>query len=406
MELVAIVAVTAIVAGSVAALVARRFTTLSIAQAMGLDPGADPGAEHRRVMQEALQQQAVTQTHSDLLQLSLDALMSGVIVTDLSGKVLAQNNLATAIAPRAHEQALLRSAATELLALAAQGEPAERELAIFGPPPRTLFIHAAPVNKDDVPIGALAVIDDVSEHYRVEKTRRDFVANLSHELRTPVGAASLLGEMLVDEDEAHVRQQLTNRLIIETDRMTATIDDLLELSRIESTEQTYDHVVDLQPLFDEALARTRVAAETKHVTVASILPSDPIVMAGNRDQLLTAVVNLVENAIKYSSAGDLVSVRARADDDIVYLVVQDTGRGIPSRDVDRIFERFYRVDKSRGSETGGTGIGLSIVRHVALNHGGTVAVTSYEGDGSTFTMELPLIVPAQPAEISPNLEVT
>ena len=134
------------------------------------------------------------------------------------------------------------------------------------------------------------------------------------------------------------------------------------------------------------------------IEVGSIGPNEPIMTSGNRDQLVTALVNLVENAIKYSSAGDSISVRSRADNDEITLVVQDSGRGIPARDLDRIFERFYRVDRARESTTGGTGIGLSIVRHVAINHGGTVVVTSFEGDGSTFTMTLPRSVPQNSPE--------
>jgi two-component system sensor histidine kinase SenX3 len=254
-------------------------------------------------------------------------------------------------------------------------------------------VQAFPIADAGQTIGALAVIEDVSEHHRIDKTRRDFVANLSHELRTPVGAVSLLGEMLVDEPDVAVRKQLTDRLLIEADRMSATIDDLLELSRIESATQSYDEPVHMQAVVKEALARTRVAAEKSEIQIASIGPDEPMMLTGNRDQLVTALVNLVENAIKYSSAGGSVSVRSRADNDMITLAVQDSGRGIPARDLDRVFERFYRVDRARESSTGGTGIGLSIVRHVALNHGGTVQVTSFEGDGSTFTMTLPRTAP-------------
>ena len=116
-------------------------------------------------------------------------------------------------------------------------------------------------------------------------------------------------------------------------------------------------------------------------------------MSANPDQLLSALVNLIDNAVKYSEPGDSVSVRSYLDDDVVALIVQDTGRGIPARDIDRIFERFYRVDRSRDTTTGGTGIGLSIVRHVALAHGGTVGVESVEGEGSTFRLDLPVVVP-------------
>lgn len=389
MAMVAAILITAVIVGGAAFATSRWLAGNALGREFGVPPGQDVAEHLRRRLAEADNRAQRAEDERELLRLSLDALTSGVVVADARGTVLIKNRLAVDTTDRPHEQTLIDSAVTELLTSAAQGSRLDREVEIFGPPPRRMLINAVPIAIDDVVVGSLAVIDDVTEHYRIEKTRRDFVANLSHELRTPVGAASLLGEMLVDEGDAEVRQQLTDRLIIETDRMTATIDDLLELSRIESDEQIYDEQVVVQSLVEETLARTRTAAEDKNVNVGSVLPSELITMSGNRGQLLTALVNLVENAIKYSSDGDSVSVRARLEDSLVYLTVQDTGRGIPARDLHRIFERFYRVDRSRDSTTGGTGIGLSIVRHVALNHGGTVDVTSFEGEGSTFTMALP-----------------
>ncbi len=396
--LLAAITVTVVVAAAIAVRITQQATRSALLQAMGGRPGNDPVDEHHRLLQDAARQTFEASARVDLLQLSLDALTSGVVVTDGDGQVLVKNRQAGAVTDRPHEQSLVEAALTELLASALQGDRVERELEVFGPPSRMLFVHAVPITADGQMIGALAVIEDVSEHHRIDKTRRDFVANLSHELRTPVGAVSLLGEMLVDEPDSAVRKQLTDRLLIEADRMSATIDDLLELSRIESTTQSYDEPIHMQTVVDEALERTRVAAEMAEIEVGSIGPDEPIMTSGNRDQLVTALVNLVENAIKYSSAGDSISVRSRADNDEITLVVQDSGRGIPARDLDRIFERFYRVDRARESTTGGTGIGLSIVRHVAMNHGGTVVVTSFEGDGSTFTMTLPRSVPQNSPE--------
>ncbi|MFT5268708.1 MAG: two-component system sensor histidine kinase SenX3 [Minisyncoccia bacterium] len=396
--LLAAITVTVVFAAAIAVRVTQQATRSALLQAMGGRPGNDPVDEHHRLLQDATRQTSEASARVDLLQLSLDALTSGVVVTDGDGQVLVKNRQAGAVTDRPHEQSLVEAALTELLASALQGDRVERELEVFGPPSRMLFVHAVPITADGQMIGALAVIEDVSEHHRIDKTRRDFVANLSHELRTPVGAVSLLGEMLVDEPDSAVRKQLTDRLLIEVDRMSVTIDDLLELSRIESTTQSYDEPIHMQTVVDEALERTRVAAEMAEIEVGSIGPNEPIMTSGNRDQLVTALVNLVENAIKYSSAGDSISVRSRADNDEITLVVQDSGRGIPARDLDRIFERFYRVDRARESTTGGTGIGLSIVRHVAINHGGTVVVTSFEGDGSTFTMTLPRSVPQNSPE--------
>jgi len=390
MGIVAAVAITAVLVSVIVAQVVRRQTRARVTDGIGGRKGADPVAEHERLLREAVQGRQDAETRRDLLQLSFNALSSGVVVTGPGGKVLARNQLAADANQSAHERTLIDAAIKDLLAESQQRGRTERELEIFGPPNRMLALHAVPITADGERVGSLAVIDDITELHRTDKTRRDFVANLSHELRTPVGAASLLGEMLVEEVDPEVRRQLTERLLVETARMTTTIDDLLALSRIESAEQPYDETVRAHALVNEALDRTRVAAETKGVEVAAVVSDQEASITGNHDQLLTALVNLVENAIKYSSPGDSVTVRAHGDANEIQLVVQDTGRGIPARDLDRIFERFYRVDRSRDSATGGTGIGLSIVRHVALNHGGTVEVSSFEGEGSTFTMALPV----------------
>ena len=390
MAIVLAIASTAMVVAIAATLITARVVRASVNKAIGGVEGADPVDEHRRILAHSDQATAAAAARSDLLRLSLDALTSGVIVTDHAGKVLVRNRLASEVSTRSHEKTLIEATAAQLLAQAVGGRRAEREVAVFGPPSRTLFVHAVPISVNGQVIGALAVIDDVSEHHRIEKTRRDFVANLSHELRTPVGAVSLLAEMLVDEPDDETRRQLLDRTLIETERMAATLDDLLELSRIESNTESYVDEIVVQALLDEAVERTLVQAQSSGVELGAVAPNEPIKLRGNRQQLLTALVNLVENAVKYSSKGDSVSVRARLDDETVALVVQDTGRGIPARDLDRIFERFYRVDRSRDAATGGTGIGLSIVRHVALNHGGQVSVESWEGEGSTFTMTLPL----------------
>jgi two-component system sensor histidine kinase SenX3 len=389
------IAVTAVVVAAATAAWIRRTTRDAIASAIGARPGANPVEEHRRLLAEASERADGADARARLLDLALDGLASGVVITDGAGTVIVRNQVAGEMSAQSHVQTLVEAACDELAATALQGESAERELEVSGPPPRTLLLQAAPIRGHGGVDGTLVVFDDVTDSRRIDSTRRDFVANLSHELRTPIGAISLLSEMLADEDDGDTRATLTERLVIETGRMSDTIDGLLELSRIESNSQSYDDAVVVQRLLDDAVARTRVAAESKSVTVTTVLGSETLAMRGNADQLLSAVVNLVENAIKYSDPGDRVTVRAGLGGEPggsrqVVIKVQDTGRGIPQRDLDRIFERFYRVDRSRDSETGGTGIGLSIVRHVALNHGGSVDVESFEGDGSTFTISVPL----------------
>lgn len=399
------VVVTAITVAAITAFATRRVTERSIVKAIDGRPGADPVRAHRRQLDAAEGQVTQAQERADQLALSLEALTSGVIIADDSGNVIARNRLAREATARSHEQTLVDATVTELIDAATSGTAGDREVEIFGPPGRTLSIHAAPIIRAGQVLGALAVIDDVTDQHRVEKIRRDFVANLSHELRTPIGALSLLAEMVQDETDADTRARLNSRILAETARLEQTIQDLLELSRIESDTDRFDETIVVQDLVADAIARVRVRADAANVAVGAIVPPEPLTMLGNLDQLTSCLVNLLENAVKYSDAHDTVSVRARVDGADMHLAVQDTGRGIPARDLDRIFERFYRVDRSRDATTGGTGIGLSIVRHVALNHGGSVTVDSFEGEGTTFTVILPLVT-AQPAPARPASEIT
>jgi two-component system, OmpR family, sensor histidine kinase SenX3 len=218
--------------------------------------------------------------------------------------------------------------------------------------------------------------------------RTDFVTNISHELKTPVGAIAVLAEALMDETETDVVHRLADLLVEESHRAVRTIDDLLKLSQIESVRPG-DTPVSLTSVVQSAIARGRVVDGGRGVEISTFDAPDDLWIRGDERQLLSAVGNLVENAVKYSQPGDVVQVRTRVDDTAVEVMVADQGIGIPSRDLDRVFERFYRVDKARSRETGGTGLGLSIVRHVATNHGGEVLVSSQEGEGSTFVLRLP-----------------
>jgi len=218
--------------------------------------------------------------------------------------------------------------------------------------------------------------------------RSDFVTNISHELKTPVGAVAVLAEALVDESDPSVIQRLSEHLVEEAHRAVQTIDDLLKLSEIESTRPG-DDIIDLRNVVQSAVARGRAVDGGRGVEISSTETVDQVLLRGDERQLVSAVGNLVENAVKYSHAGDVVEVCTHVDADAVEVTVADRGIGIPTRDLGRVFERFYRVDKARSRDTGGTGLGLSIVRHVATNHGGEVLVTSQEGEGSTFVLRLP-----------------
>jgi two-component system sensor histidine kinase SenX3 len=237
--------------------------------------------------------------------------------------------------------------------------------------------------------GALAVIEDVSERRRLEAVRRDFVANISHELKTPVGALGVLAETIASETDTRVIRRLAGRMTGEAIRVGRIVDDLLALSRIEAEEQQLRESLSVKDLISEAVDRVESLADRAGITVDAESVGRRHTVRGDRRQLVSALTNLLENACKYSDGGSTVWLSSSTDGTAVSIAVRDEGIGIPSRDLERVFERFYRVDRARSRDTGGTGLGLAIVRHVAGNHGGDVSVESREGEGSTFTLRLP-----------------
>jgi two-component system sensor histidine kinase SenX3 len=235
------------------------------------------------------------------------------------------------------------------------------------------------------------LLDDVTETRRLEAVRRDFVANVSHELKTPVGALTLLAEAVQDAaDDPEAIRRFAGRMQHEGTRLGRLVAELIELSRLQGAEPLPTRaVVDVDDVVAEAVDRTRLAADSAGITVVSG-GQGRLSVCGNEGQLVTALVNLVDNAIAYSPAGTRVAVGTRRRDGNVEISVSDQGIGIPERDLERVFERFYRSDPARSRATGGTGLGLAIVKHIATNHGGGVSVWSVEGSGSTFTLRLPV----------------
>jgi two-component system sensor histidine kinase SenX3 len=271
-----------------------------------------------------------------------------------------------------------------------EGVVPSRSIDLFGPPRRTLQIRAVRLHDGPRRLGVVVVIDDVTDRRRLEAVRRDFVANISHELKTPIGALGLLAETLLSEDDPAVASRLAERMLSEAFRVGRTIDDLLELSRIEADEEARRDDVAVQRFIAEAADRVHPAAEQQDIQIEVDEPPARLTVAGDRRQLVSATYNLLENAVKYSEPGSVIQVRSRTDGRWVDVIVEDHGMGIPRRDLERVFERFYRVDRARSRETGGTGLGLAIVRHIANNHAGEVSVESTEGEGSTFTLRLPV----------------
>lgn len=326
------------------------------------------------------------------LESALDCLPGGVLVADATGAVVFRNAIAGEFHEARHGEALVEAAVGELLALAAAGDSGDRTLDLFGPPRRTIVVAAAPLLGDDGnPLGGVAWVDDVTERRRLEDVRRDFVANISHELKSPVGALSLLAETLLSETDPEVAQRLAERMVLEASRVADTIDDLLVLSRIEASadEQPPAHPVEVGEVVSEAIDRLRPAADRRGIAIGVEGVEPSLRILADPRQVVSALYNLLDNAAKYSDEGSVVEVTTAVGDGCVDLVVTDTGIGIPARDVERVFERFYRVDGARSRQTGGTGLGLAIVRHVAVNHGGEVLVESRLGEGSSFTLRLP-----------------
>jgi two-component system sensor histidine kinase SenX3 len=320
---------------------------------------------------------------STLVTSAVDHLEVGVVVATEPNRVVYRNAAANAYSGT-HIGVLVDDNLTSIIDEAVAGRNTARVVELQGPPKTWLAINA-----DSIPGGgAVAMIQDIGERVRIDAMRTDFVTNISHELKTPVGAVAVLAEALIDETDPEVIKRLAGHLVEEAHRAADTIDDLLKLSQIESARPG-DTVVNLTAVVQAAIARGRAVDGGRGVEITSFDTPDDVLIRGDERQLISAVGNLVENAVKYSQPGDVVQVRIRVDDVAVELMVADQGIGIPSRDIGRVFERFYRVDKARSRETGGTGLGLSIVRHVATNHGGEVLVSSQEGEGSTFVLRLP-----------------
>ena len=330
----------------------------------------------------------------NLAQSSLNSLKVGVLVLDGDDNPVLAN-------PAAREMGLIRSpsdAHSIVRTLAAQTRRSGliRVIELDIPRPNSdgepLGVHVRAV---DIGGGYVAVeAADVTEAHRVERVRRDFVANVSHELKTPVGALQLLSEALQDAisgDDADLAAvgRFAERIRHESARLGRLVSELLELSRLQGGEPLPQREpCSVDRIIAEVIDRSRTAAAAKDIELR-VVGTRGMTAYGNESQLVTAITNLVENAITYSHDHTRVDVIVGNGDRAVQISVRDEGIGIEPRDLDRIFERFYRADRARSRSTGGTGLGLAIVKHIATNHGGRVEVASTVGEGSTFTLRLP-----------------
>ncbi|MBD8868366.1 sensor histidine kinase [Nocardioides donggukensis] len=269
------------------------------------------------------------------------------------------------------------------------GQIRETELVIARSPggqARHVTARVAPLGTRQV----LVLVEDRTRERRVEAIRRDFVANVSHELKTPVGAIRLLAEAVQDASEdPEAVERFAGRMITESDRLSRLVQQIIELSRLQGDNPLDEpSPVPLDSVVATAVDATAIDAQHRGISV--VTSGDPgLEVLGNQEQVTVAIGNLVANAVAYSPDRSSVLVATRAHEQSVEISVTDQGIGIPAGEIDRIFERFYRIDPARHRSTGGTGLGLSIVKHVAATHGGDIRVWSVEGQGSTFTLTLP-----------------
>jgi two-component system sensor histidine kinase SenX3 len=335
---------------------------------------------------------------SVLLQRLMHSSHSAIVILNEFGDVVLHN-------PRAIELGVVRNRRVDAHTKKAAelvretGEPVEIELS----PAQRVGLGRGPeaVRGEIRPLGdGFMAIDaaDESEAVRLEATRRDFVANVSHELKTPVGAMALLAEAVLDSaDDPEAVRRFTGKILHEATRLGTLVTELIALSRLQGAERLPElNAVEVDAVVRDALSRSQPSQDTTGIAIATDRDSR-LLVEGDRTLLVTALANLLENAVAYSPPGSPVSISRRQVGKFVEIAVTDRGIGIPEDEQQRVFERFYRLDKARSRATGGTGLGLAIVKHVAANHGGEVKLWSRPGTGSTFTLRIPAHNGSEPA---------
>jgi two-component system phosphate regulon sensor histidine kinase PhoR len=338
--------------------------------------------------------------HAERLQTVLSSMAEGVLAVGPDKSILLANDAARQLldfaTPDARGRSLLavtrsrpvQDAYTRALLTA---EPVIQEFDAPGPIRRKLAVRATRLPGDPCP-GVVVVLHDMTELRRLESLRRELVANVSHELKTPLAAIKGYAETLrlgAINDQDH-NLHFVRRIEEQADRLHKMILDILQIARVESGQESFEFCdVSVSDLLRQCADQFGAAAAVKQIELAIDSPGEPLTVYADHEGVQTILSNLIDNAIKYTPAGSRVAVQARQCGSLIVLEVADTGVGIPEQHLDRIFERFYRVDKARSSELGSTGLGLSIVKHLAQAFGGSVSVESQPGRGSTFRVELP-----------------
>jgi two-component system phosphate regulon sensor histidine kinase PhoR len=413
--------VAAVFALGIGLVVARRVTArlASVTEAAELIAGGSYGRRVDSVSQDEIgmlasafnrmaaqleeRVQTISEDRTKLLTI-LGGMVEGVVAVDTEQHVLHLNAAAGRILQVMPGETLGKpiwqvtrvrhvSEAIEEVLRDAREVTGELDLEVEGQP-RVVELHGAPLqNGAGGLVGAVLVLHDVTELRRLETVRQDFVANVSHELKTPITAIRGLIESILDHDDmpAETRSSFLGKIQNQSSRLSLLVTDLLTLARLESADGVVDPApLDLRDPVQASVANFRSGAEEKGVGLHQEVPDRPVRVSGDAEALELVVNNLLDNALKYTPEGGRIQVRLRAEDGNAVLEVVDTGIGIAREHHDRIFERFYRVDKARSREVGGTGLGLSIVKHVCRAHGASISVESAVASGSTFSVILPL----------------
>jgi two-component system, OmpR family, phosphate regulon sensor histidine kinase PhoR len=387
---------------------AQRFARGELDSPLSVDGSDEIGALAEALNEMALQLddriRTITRQHNEQ-EAVLASMVEGVLAVDLDERILRINQAAaqllgvesTAVQGRRLQEVIRKADVQRFVAetLASQ-QSREGEIALRGTDERFLQAHGTMLHgAEGRQIGALVVLNDITRLRRLEGVRREFVANVSHELKTPITAIkgfieTLLDGALHDPEDARRFLDIIHR---QAERLNAIIDDLLALSRIEQEEEKKSiplHKGPVEEVLRAAVQSCTVQGSAKGIAID--LHCEPQLLARLNPPLLEqALVNLIDNAIKYSDSSGRVLVEARATVADVRIAVRDWGTGIPREHLNRIFERFYRVDKARSRKQGGTGLGLAIVKHIVQAHGGRVEVISAPRQGSTFTIYLPAV---------------
>ncbi|MBX3120247.1 MAG: hypothetical protein KF784_14370 [Fimbriimonadaceae bacterium] len=322
-----------------------------------------------------------------------DGLETGILICDQRAQILYANRTASELfqfVNPVRKSILQVSLSYDLeqfiLQIAAEKQDGRQEFALSYPKDRIVIVNAWPDPNED---RVFVSIYDITDLRRLERIRQDFVANVSHELRTPLASIRAMAETLLDEPDAELekRDRYLEKMIAEIDRLTQLSSELLILSAAESNP-VRKQAADLAQIVNSVVQQLEPKATAKGIQLSWEGPSS-LVIEANTSQLTQIAINLIENAINYTNEGT-VHVELSEEGGNAVLKVTDTGIGIATEHLPRIFERFYRVDKGRSRTVGGTGLGLSIVRHLAESHGGRVTLDSTLGQGSVFTVELPV----------------